>query len=102
MQGMALATQLCHGICGMYLTPEYIIELCQEDFDAFMAILDNPPPPNEKLKALLSAKSEMRINEPRCPYCGRANCQPYQEHGHYVQSICRQIIEGCCNGESGM
>src|SRR3990167_10373806 len=61
-----------------------LIVLCPDDFDAFMAILDNPPEPNEKLKALMR-------NEPTCPFC---RVFPFREeplHGHYICSNCRNV-----------
>ena len=108
----------------MYRAPEYLIELCQEDFDIFVAVLEHPPEPNEKLMALLSIREysglpiqELLARDPNffedetpsesipssiCPFCG---CSPFVEeqlHGHYLCVQCRQITEGCCNGESGL
>src|SRR3990167_2536273 len=69
-----------------------LIVLCPDDFDAFMAILDNPPEPNEKLKRLMR-------NEPtRCPFCGCSPLVEEQLHGHYLCVSCRQITNGCCCG----
>ena len=88
----------------MYRAPEYLIELCQEDFDAFVAILDHPPEPNEKLKALLCEDETQSESIPTsiCPFCGCAPFVEEQLHGHYLCVQCRQITEGCCNGESGL
>ena len=93
----------------MYRAPEYLIELCPEDFDAFVAVLEHPPEPNEKLRALLCDPSFFEDETPSesipssiCPFCG---CSPFVEeqlHGHYLCVQCRQITEGCCNGESGL
>lgn len=39
------------------LLDQRIFELDSERYDAFLRILDNPPPPNEKLKRLLATKA---------------------------------------------
>jgi len=39
------------------LLDQRLFALDPEQYDAFMQVLDNPPAPNEKLKALLASKS---------------------------------------------
>ena len=72
-----------------------LIVLCPDDFDAFMAILDNPPEPNEKLKRLMR-------NEPICNFCGlptRLGGGAINEvAGHRQTFCCGQPLETCCDG----
>lgn len=44
--------------------------------------------------------SEKRLNDDRCPFCGHPEYEEIQENGHYRTLCCKQITEGCCNGES--
>lgn len=37
----------------------------------------------------------------RCPFCGYYPVTEIQEHGHYRTECCKQITQGCCNGETG-
>ena len=38
--------------------------------------------------------------EVRCPFCGSPEFNEVQERGHYETTCCRQVTEGCCNGET--
>jgi uncharacterized protein (DUF1778 family) len=38
------------------LLDQRLFELSADQWDAFVAVLDNPPPPNEELKKLMSRK----------------------------------------------
>ena len=75
----------------MYRAPEYLIELCQEDYDIFVAVIEHPPEPNEKLKRLM--------RQPRCPFCGKPNGgQVHYVAGHAQTECCGQVTFGCCEG----
>lgn len=44
---------------------------------------------------------ECRKDRERCPFCGAEEFKEVQEHGHYRTECCKQITQGCCNGEQG-
>ena len=79
----------------MYRAPEYLIELCQEDFDVFVAVLEHPPEPNKKLRALL-------MQEPCCGFCGLPESQGggkiHDVAGHLQTFCCGVVTDPCCEG----